>query len=235
MACNDDDCGLLYDTGCGSLLQDHDCSPTGCERDQETYEFEGDCATLLLGPVSPQSESLDLIDCWAQEQADTGTIPVQYWPLDPKRFAELSGDLPEELAGAYREPHKTPYHNGPFTVQGLLKSVDRSNEGTEKGQMLMARSELHILRQEFDKIEVIPQVGDIVKFWADTPFFRRWANVYNKSREGYYFEVSGLSERGYPFSGPSFLSFRFELRRSTRYVPERKLQGDDLMRTPYDG
>lgn len=124
----------------------------------------------------------------------------------------------------YGEPDAREY-TGPHKIKAHVEWPEAAPDATEGGIETVWPGGIYIPRQSLEAINVrAPREGDVVKFWS-IPFFESFGvrHMPNVPDRGYYFTMIKVVDDGHVNDQADFVAFRADLKRITRFTPERLL------------
>ena len=117
-----------------------------------------------------------------------------------------------------RDNHEWEFH-GPWELMGAFtfdQGQEIEDEVSSQGLQKTANAVLHLARKELERIDAPdPKVGDVIHLWDQQPF----------GSEFQFWDISRANPDGNIFTNESFVQFRIELRRRSRFEPGRKVLG----------
>lgn len=158
----------------------------------------------------------DLFDSIAQEHSQIAGTSIDLY------LHNLEKSKRDPL---YDEPVQRVF-DGPFRIKGHVTFPDSAPEARMEGFHTTFSAEAWIARKELEDagIKQVPGEGDVMSFWR-TPFFDAGSvdNDPTVPFSGYFFDVVDVDEDGHLFDSPSFVGFKFTLKRRTEFTPERRI------------
>lgn len=155
-----------------------------------------------------------LFDSLAQEKVNFGGTPMEFYSLD-RRLTKV-----DYLYGESTDKHwRGPYH---FKAQFVWP--DPTPEQREEGYRNTLSTQCWVSRKSFDDLKVpAPDRGDIIRVW-NIPFINnQGVDSEGTPNAGYYFNVVNVADDAHMFDNPDFSMFRFDIRRYSESVPERRI------------
>ena len=107
--------------------------------------------------------------------------------------------------------------HGPWELMGSFEfdqSRDLTDDVSQEGLQKTTTAQLTLARRDMETIEAPdPKIGDVIWLWDRSPF----------KSEFQYWDVTLAAPDGNIFTNESFVQWRLELRRRSRFEPGRKL------------
>jgi hypothetical protein len=170
-----------------------------------------------VSPVYPGGSGANLVeqplwDSIASEPARLSGTPIRFYSV---RRAKNRHPLYSEPS---RGGNEWEFH-GPWEMMGAFafdQGQDIDDEVSAEGIQKTANAVLHLARKELERIDAPdPKVGDVIHLWDQQPF----------GSEFQYWDVKKANPDGNIFTNESFVQFRIELSRRSRFEPGRKVLG----------
>lgn len=170
-----------------------------------------DGVSLIFPGTSPNGGLVEqpLWDSIAAEPARLSGVSVRIYSV--RRAKNRHPLYAEPSVGGDWEFH------GPWELMGSFEfdqSRDLSDEVSQEGLQKTTTAQLTLARRDMETIEAPdPKIGDVIWLWDRAPF----------SSEFQYWDVTLAAPDGNIFTNESFVQWRLELRRRSRFEPGRKL------------
>jgi len=158
-----------------------------------------------------------ILSCWAKEQIDIAGVSIELFHLD------IEGSVRDPL---YDEPIERVFQ-GSYVLKGFVEYPESNPEAGESGLKGIWTATLWLPRLSVEQAGApVPAEHDVVRFWNE-PFYKKYS-VLEQDIEGagYFFDVTKVDEDGHIFDQPGFVGFKLNLKRDTKFTPERRMAND---------
>jgi hypothetical protein len=169
-------------------------------------------------PQPGQSFSLNTQDKWLYDHVAAEVTNISGTSVDMFQFDPGTSTWDP----VYGEPLQRQYA-GPLTFKATVEWPEGTPEALEEGSDIIWPGGLWIPRATIEQANArAPRRGDIVRFWS-IPFFESFGvdNVPNVPNSGYFFILIKVNDDGHVFDAADFSAFRCDLKRTTKFSPER--------------
>jgi hypothetical protein len=187
------------------------CIPCPDPTDQLLALANQSCSLELSGAEEP------IFSCWAKEHIDIAGVQIELFHLN---IEESTRDP------LYDEPIERVFQ-GSYVMKGFVEYPESQPEAGESGLKGVWTATLWIPRASVEEANApTPAEHDVIRFWNE-PFYKKYSVLEQEiDGAGYFFDVTRVDEDGHVFDQPGFVGFKLDLKRDTKYTPERRMAND---------
>ena len=195
-------------------------------REVAPFEVPGTQGGLIVSPyadfdLNDAVPERPLFDAFTTEHVDIHGTLIGLWKLNVSKSA---------IDPLYSEPTQRVY-DGPYILKAWIEYPPSDPVATEDGYSLEYQHSAWIPRAPLEALGVksSPNMGDIIQFW-DKPYYADNSTLKPDTPQGsgYFFELIDVDEDGYMFDSTEFAGWTLQIRRNTRFTPERKLTQETI-------
>ena len=187
------------------------CEPCPTPSDQLLALSSQSCTFELSQAEEP------ILSCWAKEHIDIAGVNFELFHLD------IDGSVRDPL---YDEAIQRVFQ-GSYIMKGFVEYPESQPEAGESGLKGVWTGTLWVPRLAIEEAgSPVPAEHDVIRFW-NGPFYKKYS-VLEQDIEGsgYFFDVIKVDEDAHIFDQPAFVGFKIDLKRDTKYTPERRMAND---------
>lgn len=170
-----------------------------------------DCTFELCDAEEP------ILSCWAKEYVDIAGVKIELFHLD----------IDESVRDPLYDEAIERVFQGSFRMKAFVEYPEAQPEAGESGLKAIWTATVWIPRLSIEEVNApTPAEHDVIRVW-NSPFFKKYS-VLEQDIEGsgYFFDLIKVDEDGHIFDQTGFVGFKCDLRRDTKYTPERRMAND---------